>query len=109
MKPRKLSTEFPEAELAAMDNQWYRITKYDSAIVSMNDQQGAAFYRRDKKLFNQMLKDTVKVHRRLKRQWPKLAEEYRSKLSDFTSPEAWEKTFEPWKAAEEKGSDGNRS
>lgn len=109
MKPRKLSTEFPEAELAAMDNQWYRITKYDSAIVSMNDQQGAAFYRRDKKRFNQMLKDTIKVHRRLKRQWPKLAEEYRSKLSEFTSPEAWEKTFEPWLAAEEKGSDGNRS
>jgi len=95
-KPRSMSKEFPEAELPAMDNQWYRITKYDSAIVSMNDGQSAAFYRRDPERFRHLLKETVEIHARLRREWPRLAEEYRARLGDVTSPQAWEKTFRPW-------------
>jgi galactofuranosylgalactofuranosylrhamnosyl-N-acetylglucosaminyl-diphospho-decaprenol beta-1,5/1,6-galactofuranosyltransferase len=32
----------------------------------------------------------------MKREWPRLAQEYRSKLPDITSPEAWDETFRPW-------------
>jgi len=95
-KPRELSREFPEAELPAMDSQWYRISKYDSAVVSMNDGQSAAFLQRDPEKFRELLKKTVEIHARLRREWPRLAEQYRAKLGDVTSPEAWEETFRPW-------------
>ena len=37
-----------------------------------------------------------KIHERFYREWPRLAQEYRDKLPDVTSPETWEKTFAPW-------------
>jgi galactofuranosylgalactofuranosylrhamnosyl-N-acetylglucosaminyl-diphospho-decaprenol beta-1,5/1,6-galactofuranosyltransferase len=96
MKVRPKSRQFPEAELPAMDSQWYRITKYDSVVVSMPDGQTAAFYQRDPQLFNDLMKKTVDIHLRLRREWPRLAAEYRAKLGEITSPEAWEETFRPW-------------
>ena len=96
VKPRTLSREFPEAELPAMDSQWYRLQKYDSVVVSMNDGQSAAFYKRDPERFRAMMKETAEIHLRLRREWPRLAEEYRSKLGEITSVEAWAETFRPW-------------
>jgi galactofuranosylgalactofuranosylrhamnosyl-N-acetylglucosaminyl-diphospho-decaprenol beta-1,5/1,6-galactofuranosyltransferase len=95
-KVRPLSREYPEAELPSMDNQWFRIARYDSVVVSMNDGQSAALYQRDPVKFREMLKETLEIHVRLRREWPRLAEEYRSKLGAITSPEAWEETFRPW-------------
>ena len=46
-KPRELAKEYPEAEIMAQDAKWYRMARYDSAIVSMPDGTAAAFYRRD--------------------------------------------------------------
>lgn len=94
--PRELAREHPEAEIRAMDAKWYRLASYDSAIVSMNDGASAAFYRRDPQLFRELMVKTIEIHERLKREWPRLAEEYRAKLGDITSPEAWEETFRPW-------------
>ncbi|MBI2245256.1 MAG: glycosyltransferase, partial [Nocardioides sp.] len=94
--PRELAREHPEAEIRAMDAKWYRLASYDSAIVSMNDGASAAFYRRDPQLFRELMVKTIGIHERLKREWPRLAEEYRAKLGDITSPEAWEETFRPW-------------
>ena len=93
---RPLSRKYPEAELPAMDTQWYRITKYDSAIVSMNDGTSAALYQRDPEKFRELLAKTVAIHRRFRKEWPRLAEEYRAKLAEVTSPEAWDETFRPW-------------
>ena len=93
---RKLSREFPEAELPAMDSQWYRITKYDSAIVSMNDGTSAALYQRDPEKFRELVAKTIAIHRRLRKEWPRLAAEYRDKLREITSPEAWDETLRPW-------------
>ncbi|ABL80916.1 MULTISPECIES: glycosyltransferase [unclassified Nocardioides] len=94
--PRELAQEHPEAEIRAMDAKWYRLASYDSAIVSMNDGASAAFYRRDPQLFRELMVKTIEIHERLKREWPRLAEEYRAKLGEVTSPEAWEETFRPW-------------
>jgi galactofuranosylgalactofuranosylrhamnosyl-N-acetylglucosaminyl-diphospho-decaprenol beta-1,5/1,6-galactofuranosyltransferase len=94
--PRELSREFPEAEIKAMDAKWYRLASYDSAVVSMNDGASAAFYRRDPEKFRELMAKTIEVHERLKREWPRLAEEYRSKLGEITSPAAWDETFRPW-------------
>ena len=51
---------------------------------------------RDPERFRDLMRRTVEIHQRLQREWPRLAEEYRSALGDITSPEAWEETFRPW-------------
>jgi galactofuranosylgalactofuranosylrhamnosyl-N-acetylglucosaminyl-diphospho-decaprenol beta-1,5/1,6-galactofuranosyltransferase len=33
------------------------------------------------------------MHMRLRRQWPKLATEYRAAAAELTSPERWRETF----------------
>jgi galactofuranosylgalactofuranosylrhamnosyl-N-acetylglucosaminyl-diphospho-decaprenol beta-1,5/1,6-galactofuranosyltransferase len=98
---RELSREFPEADLTAMDAQWYRLASYDSAVVSMNDGTSAALYRRDPAYFREMLKKTLDIHSRFRREWPRLAAEYRAALDEITSPAAWDETFRPWTESEE--------
>ena len=95
-KPRDLSREFPEAEVRAMDAKWYRLASFDSAVVSMNDGTSAALYQRDNQRFRDLVKRTVAIHDRYRREWPELARRYREALPEITSPEAWEKTFAPW-------------
>jgi galactofuranosylgalactofuranosylrhamnosyl-N-acetylglucosaminyl-diphospho-decaprenol beta-1,5/1,6-galactofuranosyltransferase len=97
--PRKLSRTNPEAEVRAEDAKWYRLGTLDSAIVSMNDGASAALYRRDPETFRAQLAKTVEIHERLKREWPRLAREYREALPRITSPEAWEETLRPWRDA----------
>jgi galactofuranosylgalactofuranosylrhamnosyl-N-acetylglucosaminyl-diphospho-decaprenol beta-1,5/1,6-galactofuranosyltransferase len=70
LPPRRLSRQHPEAELPAMDTQWYRITKYDSAVISMNDGTSAALYQRDPEKFRELVAKTVDIHRRLRRRVP---------------------------------------
>jgi galactofuranosylgalactofuranosylrhamnosyl-N-acetylglucosaminyl-diphospho-decaprenol beta-1,5/1,6-galactofuranosyltransferase len=97
LKPtRELSRSYPEAEIRAMDAKWYRLASYDSAVVSMNDGTSAALYQRDPEKFRELVGQTAHLHERLLREWPRLAAEYRAALGSITSPEAWEKTFEPW-------------
>jgi galactofuranosylgalactofuranosylrhamnosyl-N-acetylglucosaminyl-diphospho-decaprenol beta-1,5/1,6-galactofuranosyltransferase len=62
----------------------------------MNDGTSAALYQRDPEYFREGMKKTVEIHERYRREWPRLAEQYRAALKDITSPEAWEKTLEPW-------------
>ncbi len=95
-QPRPLAQEYPEAEVAAMDAKWYRLARYDSAIVSMNDGTSAALYQRDPDYFRDGVRRTVEIHERYRREWPRLAELYKAKLGEITSPEAWDRTFEPW-------------
>ena len=93
---REMSREFPETDLTAMDATWYRLARFDSAVVSMNDGTAAALYRRDPDTFRDLMRRTVEIHQRFHREWPRLAEDYRAALGDITSPEAWEETFRPW-------------
>ena len=95
-KPRELSHEHPEAEVMSQDARWHKIARYDSAIVSMPDGTAAAFYRRDREKFFDLLKRTLAIHRTLRSDWEDLAARYRAALPEITSPEAWEKTFGPW-------------
>jgi galactofuranosylgalactofuranosylrhamnosyl-N-acetylglucosaminyl-diphospho-decaprenol beta-1,5/1,6-galactofuranosyltransferase len=93
---RELSREYPEAEVRAMDAKWYRLAGYDSAVVSMPDGTSAALYQRDARRYREMIRRTLAIHDRLRREWPRLAAEYRAALPQVTSPEAWEETFRPW-------------
>ncbi|GAB7004225.1 glycosyltransferase [Nocardioides sp. AN3] len=94
--PRELSRQFPEAEIRALDAKWWKLASYDSAVVSMNDGSSAALYRRDLGTFRDLMKRTIAVHERYRREWPALAQRYRAALKDITSPEAWDETFRPW-------------
>ncbi|MBE7323444.1 glycosyltransferase [Nocardioides sp. Y6] len=94
--PRTDAREHPEAEIKAMDARWHLIGRYDSALVSMPDGTGAAFYRRDPRRFKELMTRTVEIHRRLVAEWDELAQQYRAALPEITSPETWEQTFEPW-------------
>ena len=97
LKPvRPTSRANPEAEIPAMDAKWYRIARFDSAVVSMPDGNSAALYQRDPQRFRDLTRRTLEIHTRLQREWPRLAREYRAALADITSPEAWEKTFAPY-------------
>ncbi|MGH3307683.1 MAG: glycosyltransferase, partial [Nocardioides sp.] len=95
-KPRELARAHPEAEIMAQDSRWHKIARYDSAIVTMPDGTAAAFYRRDRAKFAELLKRTIAIHRHLATEWNDLAEQYRAALPQITSPEEWEKTFAPW-------------
>jgi galactofuranosylgalactofuranosylrhamnosyl-N-acetylglucosaminyl-diphospho-decaprenol beta-1,5/1,6-galactofuranosyltransferase len=90
---RDLSREFPEAEVPAMDAKWFRLARYDSAVVSMNDGTSAALYRRDPEKYRELLRRTIEIHERMYREWPNLARLYRDQLAEITSPQRWEKTF----------------
>lgn len=104
-KPRELSRDFPEAEVLAMDAKWYNLTRYDAAVVSMNDGTSAALYQRDPEKFRELLGKTAEIHLRLRREWPRLVEEYRAALGEITSPDTWEETFRPWLAEPDSSGD----
>ena len=93
---REMAEQYPEAELTAMDAGWFNLARYDSAVVSMNDGSSVALYKRDPAHYRDLLKRTLEIHRRFRREWPALAQQYRDALGEITSPEAWEKTFAPW-------------
>ncbi|SFB75632.1 galactofuranosylgalactofuranosylrhamnosyl-N-acetylglucosaminyl-diphospho-decaprenol beta-1,5/1,6-galactofuranosyltransferase [Nocardioides terrae] len=94
--PRDLSRDYPEAEIRAMDAKWWKLASYDSAVVSMNDGSSTALYKRDLGAFRDLMKRTLALHERYRREWPALAQRYRAALGDITSPESWEQTFRPW-------------
>jgi len=96
-RPRELSRSNPEVVVPALDAKWFRLASFDSAVVSMNDGTAAALYRRDPQLYRELLKRSLELHARFLREWPQLAERYRSALDRITSPEAWDETFKPWK------------
>ncbi len=90
---RKLSREFPESVVPAMDARWFRLATLDSAVVSMPDGTSAAFYQRDPELFRDLLRRTIEIHEQLYRDWPSLSRIYREQLGEITSAHRWEKTF----------------
>ena len=71
----------------------------------MNDGTSAALYHRDPEQFRDLMAKTITIHEQLTREWPRLAEEYRAKLAEITSPEAWDETFRPWTEDSERGAD----
>lgn len=84
----------PEVEFGKGDAHWWRLPSYDSALVSAADGSGKNIYTRDRAMYRRMLLDSLRLHRKLKRNWPKLQEQYRHALPELVSDESWTKTFE---------------
>lgn len=92
--PRPENVENPEVEFGKGDAHWWRIPRFDSVLVNSADGSGKSIFTRDRAKFRSMLTDSIRLHSRLKKEWPRLSEQYRAALGDLTSREAWQRTFE---------------
>jgi len=91
---RELAPEHPEAIVPHVDQRWWRLAHYDSAIVSSADGVAASWYRRDPQEFRQQTARAMALHAQLYQEWPRLAAQYREALPELSSPETWKRTFE---------------
>ena len=91
--PRAENVAHPEVEFGKYDAHWWRLPLYDSALVSAADGSGKNIYIRDRAKYRHMLVDSVRLHRRLRREWPLLSRRYRKAQPEMTSLEAWRHTF----------------
>ena len=87
------SRESPQAVVAHIDNKWWRMSQYDSAIVSNAEGTAASWYRRDPRYVREKLVEATRLHARLLREWPRLRAAYREAAPRITSMEAWAETF----------------
>ena len=90
----KTSKERPQAFVAHQDNKWWRMSQYDSAVVSNAEGTGASWYQRDPRKLRAMLAESARLNTEILREWPRLRELYRKELPEITSFDAWKKTFE---------------
>lgn len=93
-KPQPENVAVPEVEFGKSDAYWWRLPRYDSVLVSSADGAGKSIYTRDRKKFRAMLRDSVRLHRRLQREWPKLSQQYRAAVGELTSEGAWREHLE---------------
>ncbi|WP_448257915.1 glycosyltransferase [Microbacterium aurum] len=91
--PRAENVAQPEVEFGKGDAHWWRVPRYDSALVSTADGSGKNIYTRDRAKFRRMLVDSVRLHRTLRRRWAELSAVYRAELATLTSDEEWHQTF----------------
>lgn len=93
-KPNPANLTQPEVEFGKGDAHWWRLPKFDSALVSAADGSGKNIYTRDRKKYRQMLRETIRLHAELKRRWPELQKQYRKALPDLVSTQSWQQIFE---------------
>ncbi|MBY6060680.1 glycosyltransferase [Microbacterium esteraromaticum] len=92
-RPDPANVAQPEVEFGKNDALWWRVPAFDSALVSSADGSGKNVYTRDRAKYRRMLIDTIRLHRRLKRHWPRLQAEYRKALPDLVSEASWKQIF----------------
>lgn len=92
-KPTRANRARPEVELAKRDATWFRVPHFDSALVSTADGSGKNWFRRDRETFRHLLRESIDLHRQLRKNWSQLKKQYEAALPQITSPEAWHRTF----------------
>ena len=84
----------PQTLIAHQDARWWRLSQYDSAVVSNAEGTGASWHKRDPRKVRTMLAEAIELHRRLLVEWPRLRKRYQDAVPRLVSFEEWEKTFE---------------
>ncbi|MDQ3463447.1 MAG: glycosyltransferase, partial [Actinomycetota bacterium] len=92
---KKFEPERPQLNIAAQDARWFVLARLDSATVATADGRGVALRRRDPRTFWGMLGESIRLHRKCHREFPKLRREYRAAVPHLTSIEGWRQAFEP--------------
>lgn len=90
--PERLSA--PEKSVQSQDILWWRFAEVDSALVTTPGGDGVAWFKRDRETMRDLLKSSVGLNIRLRRDWQRLAEQYARELPRVVSLEEWEKIFE---------------
>lgn len=93
VSPREEAEEHPQVHLPYQDARWWRLTRYDSALVSASDGTGYTWYKRSPREARALLAESLRLHAQLALRWPELSRRYREALPEVTSMEAWEATF----------------
>ncbi|NYE94896.1 galactofuranosylgalactofuranosylrhamnosyl-N-acetylglucosaminyl-diphospho-decaprenol beta-1,5/1,6-galactofuranosyltransferase [Psychromicrobium silvestre] len=88
------SQERPQALIPHQDNKWWRMSQYDSALVSNADGTAVSWYKRDPRQLRKLLAEAGRLHLQIVRDWSRLRKEYRENLVEITSIDTWRKTFE---------------
>lgn len=83
----------PQANVAHQDNRWWRMSQFDSAVVSNAEGTGASWYKRDPQEMRKLMAESARLHAFLLRDWKKLSSQYKESLREITSMDAWAKTF----------------
>jgi galactofuranosylgalactofuranosylrhamnosyl-N-acetylglucosaminyl-diphospho-decaprenol beta-1,5/1,6-galactofuranosyltransferase len=96
------SRTHPETIVAHQDNKWWRVSQFDSALVSNAEGTAVSWYKRDPRRVRSLLAESIKVYGEVLRKWPDLKQEYRGAVAEITSMEAWKKTFEEHSQSEVK-------
>jgi galactofuranosylgalactofuranosylrhamnosyl-N-acetylglucosaminyl-diphospho-decaprenol beta-1,5/1,6-galactofuranosyltransferase len=89
-----LAQTHPQESVPHNDLRWWRLSHFDSALVSAADGSSAFWYRRDRKAFRDLMQRSMTLHARLVKEWPELSRRYKDALPELTSTEAWRRTFE---------------
>ncbi|RAY14241.1 glycosyltransferase family 2 protein [Actinomadura craniellae] len=84
----------PQTTVPHIDQRWWVLSRYDSALVSSADGTRASWYRRDPRRFRDLMRRNTALHARLYREWDELTRAYRLALPEITSPERWRETFD---------------
>ncbi|MBB5830920.1 glycosyltransferase [Brachybacterium aquaticum] len=87
------SAENPQAVVPHLDAKWWRLSAYDSALVSNAEGTQVSWYKRDPQQVREKLARAVGAHLELHRRWAELSGQYRDAAARITSFEAWERTF----------------
>jgi len=83
----------PEVELVRRDATWWRMPRYDSALVTDAQRTSAVIYRRDREFFRSQFTRSQQALRAVRRDWVRLANEYREAMPELVGPEAWRSTL----------------
>ncbi|MDQ5841396.1 MAG: glycosyltransferase, partial [Chloroflexota bacterium] len=97
--------EHPERVVTAADGGWWQLGRQDSVLVSTTDGTGQSWHQRDRRAAGRALRDAVEVHQRLLREWPALAQRYRSQMAEMVSQDSWRKTLQAADPVDEDGPD----
>ncbi len=84
----------PQAYVAHQDNKWWRMSQYDSAVVTNAEGTGASWYKRDPKKLRELLAESFRLNSEILRSWPQLSARYKAHVASITSFEAWKETFD---------------
>ncbi|CAN5205992.1 glycosyltransferase [soil metagenome] len=88
------AAERPQLNIAAQDARWFLLARLDSATVGLPDGRGVTLRRRDPRTFWKLLGTSLRLHRRLYREFPRLRREYRAAAPELTSVDSWCRVFE---------------
>ncbi|KLU10614.1 glycosyltransferase [Kocuria sp. SM24M-10] len=93
VRPQEEADQRPQVHLPYQDARWWRLTRYDSALVSASDGTGYTWYKRSPREARALLAESLRLHAQLALRWPELSRRYREALPQVTSMDAWEATF----------------